>query len=62
MLLNNSVAPFTGTIKNFSDMIDVVNKEIDEIVYGNKTAQEGMDSAAEQIKTAGIELALRSAK
>ena len=62
MLLNNSAAPFTGTIKNFSDMIDIVNKEVDEIVYGNKTAQEGMDSAAEQIKTAGIELALRTAK
>ena len=62
MLLNNSVAPFTGTIKNFSDMIDIVNKEVDEIVYGNKTAQEGMDSAAEQIKTAGIELGLRAAK
>ena len=62
MLLNNSAAPFTGTIKNFSDMIDIVNKEVDEIIYGNKTAQEGMDSAAEQIKTAGIELGLRSAK
>jgi len=54
-------APFTGTIVNFSDMIDIVNKEVDEVIYGNKTAQEGMDSAAEQIQTAGIELSIRGA-
>lgn len=61
MLMNNSVPPFTGTIVNFSDMIDIVNKEVDEVIYGNKTAQEGMDSAAEQIQTAGIELSIRGA-
>lgn len=62
MLMNNSVAPFTGEIVNFPDMIDIVNVEMDEVMYGNKTAQQAMDDAAAKIQTAGIALGIRSAK
>ncbi len=59
MLMNNAHAPLTGDIINFPDMIDIVNIEVDELMYGNKTAQQAMDDAATKIESAGIELGLR---
>lgn len=41
MLLNNSAAAVHRHDQDFSDMIDIVNKEVDEIVYGNKTRPGG---------------------
>lgn len=59
MLLNNAVPPLTADIIGFPDMIDIVNTEMDEVMYGNKTAQQGMDDAAASIEAAGIVLGTR---
>ena len=59
MLMNNSVAPLTGQIIGFPDLINLVNAAIDEIMYGNMTAQEAMDMVAQQVEEAGLELGLR---
>ena len=59
MLMNNSAAPLTGQIIGFPDLINLVNAAIDEILYGNMTAQEAMDMVAQQVEEAGLELGLR---
>lgn len=60
MLMNNTVPPYTGSIKNFPDMIDIVNVEVDYILSGEKTAQQAMDDAAAKIEQAGIKLGVRA--
>ena len=60
MLMNNSAAPLTGQIIGFPDLINLVNAAIDEILYGNMTAQEAMDMVAQQVEEAGLELGLRN--
>ena len=60
MLMNNTVPPYTGSIKNFPDMIDIVNVEVDYILSGEKTAQQAMDDAAAKIEQAGIHLGVRA--
>ena len=59
MLQNNSVPPLTASIIGFPDMIDIVNAEMDKVMLGTETAQEGMDNAAAQIEEAGVTLGLR---
>lgn len=59
MLINNSVAPLTGQIIGFPDLINLVNPAIDEILYGNMTAQEAMDMVAQQVQDSGLEIRLR---
>jgi hypothetical protein len=59
MLMNNSVTPFTRTIVNFSDMIDIVNAEMDEIYYGKRDRPGGHGYRADKIQTAGLTLGLR---
>lgn len=61
MLINNSAAPLTGQIIGFPDLITLVDAGIEEVLYGNMTAQEAMDSVAAQIEEAGLELGLRTA-
>lgn len=60
MLMNNSVAPLTGQIIGFPDLINLVNAAIDEILYGNMTAQEAMDMVAQQVEESGLALGLRN--
>lgn len=60
MLIENSVAPFTGQIIGFPDLITLINAGIDEVLYGNMTAQEAMDKVAEQITEAGLTIGLRN--
>lgn len=59
MLMEYSQPPLTATIIGFSDMIDVVNAELDAVFNGKITAQEAMDNAAEKIEQAGYKLGLR---
>lgn len=59
MLIENSVAPYTGEIIGFPDLINLVNAGVDEVLYGNMTAQEAMDMVAQQIEEAGLELGVR---
>ena len=44
-----------------ADLITLVDAGIEEVLYGNMTAQEAMDSVAAQIEEAGLELGLRTA-
>ena len=37
----------------------MVNPAIDEILYGNMTAQEAMDMVAQQVQDSGLEIRLR---
>lgn len=59
MLMNNSVAPLTGQIIGFPDLITLINAAVDEIQYGNMTAQEAMDMVAQQVEDAKLEIKLR---
>lgn len=61
MLINYSAAPLTGQIIGFPDLITLVDAAIEEVLYGNMTAQEAMDSVAAQVEEAGLELGLRTA-
>lgn len=60
MLMNNSVAPLTGQIIGFPELINLINPAVDEILYGNMTAQEAMDMVAQQVKDANLQIGLRS--
>lgn len=60
MLINNSVAPLTGQIIGFPDLINLINAAVSEILYGNMTAQDAMDMVAEQITESGLKIGLRS--
>lgn len=48
MLLNHSHQTPTGYVVNFSQIMDVVNPALDLVWSGEQTAQEAMDSIAEQ--------------
>lgn len=60
MLIENSVTPYTGVIIGFPDLINLVNAGVDEVLYGNMTAQEAMDMVAQQIEEAGLEIGIRN--
>ena len=60
MLINNSVAPLTGQIIGFPDLINLINAAVDEALYGNMTAQEAMDQVAQQVIDGELKIGLRN--
>ena len=60
MLINNSVAPFTGQIIGFPDLINLIDSGVSEVLYGNMTAQEAMDMVAQQVKDGELNIGLRA--
>ena len=59
MLINYSVAPLTGQIIGFPDLINLIDAGVSEVVYGNMTAQEAMDMVAQQVKDGELQIGLR---
>lgn len=50
MLLNYSVPTPTGTVKNFSRIIDVVNAALDKVWLGQQSAADAMKEAEAKVK------------
>ena len=59
MLINYSVAPLTGQIIGFPDLINLIDAGVSEVIYGNMTAQEAMDMVAQQVKDGELKIGLR---
>ena len=59
MLLNNSVAPLTGQIIGFPDLINLIDAGVDEVLYGNMSAQEAMDMVAQQVIDGELNIGIR---
>ena len=59
MLIDYSVAPLTGQIIGFPDLINLIDAGVDEVLYGNMTAQEAMDQVAQQVIDGELVIGLR---
>jgi multiple sugar transport system substrate-binding protein len=59
MLIDHSVAPLTGLIVGFPDLINLIDAGVSEVVYGNMTAQEAMDMVAQQVIDGELQIGLR---